>query len=536
MRKGRAVTKAAPELTAKTTAVIYIRVSSKEQQQEGFSLDAQLQFLLGYARKNDIEVLNTYMDVESAKTVGRTQFGHLMAFLKQQASLPPGQNPCLTVLVEKTDRFYRTVDDMVTIREIGAGIHLVKEGTIMTPNAKAHEKFVHGLNVLLAERMVNNLSEETQKGMQEKARQGIWPSFAPIGYKNVEGPSGKRIIIKDDVKAPLVAKMFELYATGLYSTQDLCREAAKIGLVHRGSKNKLTKSAMYDLITNPIYYGDFYWKGVLYNGTHKPIIEKSLFEKVQKMLDRRSSCPTGRQKHDFLFRGMITCGHCGCAVVAEIHKGKYVYYRCTHNKGQKCPDKYVREEVIEQQYVDSLSRLKIDNDVIDWIVAVMQESTVKDRQLREAQVADLAKQKQKLEGRLDKMYCDRLDGILDEDEYRRFSNKFRNELTDVKIKLEQIQAQNVVKGFDRSRVLELAQKAASLYSAQIPEEKRKLLSTVYSNSTFAGGEVKANFNQPFDIIAVTNEEYQRKKVTSLAKSDLFEIWRPRDDSNVRPLP
>jgi DNA invertase Pin-like site-specific DNA recombinase len=107
---------------------------------------------------------------------------------------------------------------------------------------------VHGLNVLLAERFSNNLSEETQKGMLEKAKQVIWPSFAPIGFTNVEGPFKKRIFVHDPVLAPLVARMFEMYATGMYSTKDLSNVAASIGLVHRKSSSKLTKSVVYDLL------------------------------------------------------------------------------------------------------------------------------------------------------------------------------------------------------------------------------------------------------------------------------------------------
>lgn len=142
------------------------------------------------------------------------------------------------------------------------------------------------------------------------------------------------------------------------------KEAANIGLVRRKSGNKLSKSVVYDLLNNPIYYGDFYWKEILYNGTHKPVITRELFDKVQKALDTRSSCPAGRQKHDFLFCGMLTCGHCGCAVVAEIHKGKYIYYRCTHNQG-KWPDKYDIEAKIDEQFTQSLSQIKIDADVLD---------------------------------------------------------------------------------------------------------------------------------------------------------------------------
>ncbi|HIJ95560.1 MAG TPA: recombinase family protein [Desulfuromonadales bacterium] len=509
----------------KTKAVAYIRVSSKEQEEVGFSLDAQLKFLNDYARAHDMEVLHTYMDVESAKVAGRTEFGQLVQFLQSQQALPPGSSTCQTVLVEKTDRFYRNVHDLVIIRDLGVTVHLAKENVVMSPGSRSHEKFVHGLNVLLAERMVDNLSEETKKGMLEKAQQGIWPSQAPIGFKNVEGPNRKRIVVQDEVLSPLVKKMFEMYATGLYSTKDLAKEATRIGLVHRKSGNKLGKAAMYDILNNPIYYGDFIWKGVLYNGTHEPIISKELFDKVQLMFKRRSSCPTGRQKHDFLFHGLMTCGHCGCAMVAEIKKGKYIYYHCTGNKG-KCPEKYSREEVIDQQFMDSLERIQLDNDVVDWIVEVIHASTADARKQREVQMAAFTQQKQRLEARLDKMYLDKLDGVLEKDEYRRLSSKFRSEVTDVKFSLHQLQASGDVKTVDGNRILELAQKAATLYSAQNQEEKRKLLNCVCSNSTWAGGELTVNFRKPFDSIAITNDEYKQKKVTNPKKSDLIEIWRP----------
>ena len=535
MNKQRKQLSVAPATSAITKAVVYIRVSSKEQEEVGFSLDAQLKLLNDYARSHNMEVVHTYMDVESAKTAGRTEFGQLVQFLKSQQALPPGNSTCQTVLVEKTDRFYRNVHDLVIIRDLGVTVHLAKENVVMSSGSRSHEKFVHGLNVLLAERMVDNLSEETKKGMLEKAQQGIWPSQAPIGFMNVEGPNKKRIIVLDEMLAPLVKIMFELYATGLYPTKDLAKEATRIGLVHRKSGNKLGKGVMYDLLNNPIYYGDFYWKGVLYNGTHTPIISKELFDKVQLVFNRRSSCPTGRQKHDFLFHGLMTCGHCGCALVAEIKKEKYVYYHCTGNKG-KCPEKYTREEVLDQKFMESLKRIQLDNDVVDWIVEVVNSSTAEERAQREVQLAALNQQKQRMESRLEKMYLDKLDGVLEDEEYRRLSNKSRGELTNLKFSLEQLQRQNEVKAMDGSRVLELAQKAATLYSAQISDEKRKLLNCVHSNSTFAGGELTVNYRKPFDMIAVSNLEYQKEKATFPKKNGLFEIWRPRVDSNDRPLP
>jgi site-specific DNA recombinase len=117
--------------------------------------------------------------------------------------------------VEKTDRLYRNFKDYVTLDEIeGLEIHFVKEGKVISRDSQSNEKFVHGINVLMAKRYIDNLSEKTRKGMTEKANQGIWPSFAPLGYKNVDGPKGKRVIIPDEKFAPMVRRLFELCATG----------------------------------------------------------------------------------------------------------------------------------------------------------------------------------------------------------------------------------------------------------------------------------------------------------------------------------
>ena len=74
----------------------------------------------------------------------------------------------------------------------------------------------------------------------------------------------------------------------------------------------------------------------MYHGTYEPIISRELREEVQAILDGRGTKKTRNMKEQFAFSGLITCGHCGCAMVGEIKKGRYLYYHCTF-KG-KCPE------------------------------------------------------------------------------------------------------------------------------------------------------------------------------------------------------
>ena len=113
-----------------------------------------------------------------------------------------------TLLVEKTDRLYRNLKDWVTVDDLEVEIHFVKVGVVLSRGSRSSEKFMHGIKVLMAKNHIDNLSEEARKGMQEKAEQGIWPTPAPLGYRNVAGSDGKKIIEPDPKSAPVVACLF----------------------------------------------------------------------------------------------------------------------------------------------------------------------------------------------------------------------------------------------------------------------------------------------------------------------------------------
>jgi len=157
---------------ARKRAVIYARVSSKEQEKEGFSIPAQLKLLKEYAAAQGFAVAQEYVDVETAKQTGRTAFGEMVAYLKAHPSTR-------VMLVEKTDRLYRNLKDWVTVDELDVEVHFPKEGVVLSRESRSSEKFMHGIKVLMAKNYIDNLSEEARKGMQEKAEQGIRLTIAP---------------------------------------------------------------------------------------------------------------------------------------------------------------------------------------------------------------------------------------------------------------------------------------------------------------------------------------------------------------------
>ncbi len=511
-------------------AVIYARVSSKEQEKEGFSIPAQLKLLNSYALENRLAIAKEFVDVETAKQAGRPAFSEMVAFLSKKTKT--SNEPCRALLVEKTDRLYRNIKDWVTIDELDLEIHFVKENVVLSPDSRSSEKFMHGIKVLMAKNYVDNLSEETRKGMLEKAEQGIYPSYAPLGYINVEC-SGKRFIQPDPAFAPLIRKLFEWYSTGKYSLLELSRKASEEGLTYRNTRKKLPKSVVHKILRNPIYHGDFIWNGKRYSGTHEPIISREFFDRVQEVMTGKSGNRSRQRKRQLAFQGLLSCGHCGCALTGEIKKNKYVYYHCTGHKG-KCPEKYVREEELAGQFGEALRAVQLDNDVLEWVITALKESHRDEKQYHDEMIARLQEQYQKLQDRLDAMYVDKLDRRVSEDFFDRKSEEWKQEQTETLGKIERQKQANHNYLDEGVRILELAQKAVGLYEKQEMLEKRRLLDFVFSNSTWKHGELIPKYRKPFDMLAVTNVAYKKEKAASPSKDDLSDIWLPRTDSNSRP--
>src|SRR5712692_11090853 len=211
-------------------AVIYARVSSKDQEREGYSIPAQLKLLREYAHRNDFQIVREFLDVETAKVAGRKQFGEMLIFF-------PNNPACRVLIVEKTDRLYRNFRDCVTLEDLDVEIHLPKEGQVISKDSKSQAKLVHGIQVVIARNYIENLREEVHKGMREKAEQGIYHSRPPLGYRNNKLDHTIEIAPEN---APMAQRMFELYASGKHSLSTLraalkgeWRQSFPKGYLHR---------------------------------------------------------------------------------------------------------------------------------------------------------------------------------------------------------------------------------------------------------------------------------------------------------------
>jgi DNA invertase Pin-like site-specific DNA recombinase len=507
-------------------AVLYARVSTPEQEREGFSIPSQVALLKEYAAQNGIAVAKEFIDVETAKKSGRTNFEEMLRYLRTHSTVD-------VVLVEKTDRLYRNIKDWVTIDDFDVEIHLVKENVVLSRDSRSSEKFMHGIKVLMAKNYIDNLSEETRKGMLEKARQGLWPSFAPIGYRNIVATDGKRIIVPDPETAPMITRMYEWFESGRYALKDISRMAKEAGLRNSKTGKPLGVSTIHVVLRNRIYTGSFHWLGRLFQGTHEPLVSHETWENVQEVLDGRSHSNVPVNVTSFRFSGLVNCGHCGCVMTAEIKKGRYVYYHCSKAKG-KCPEPYVREELLGERLAAALSRLRIDDEVSALIQRALRESHADERRERDEILARLRGEADRLQARLDALYTDKLDGTITSDYHDRMAAVWREERTRCLNEADRHYSAEDALIDDGIALLGMAGNAHRSFFDQPKAEQKSLLNMLISNCSWANRELSVTFRQPFDILEEISLSEARVEAGDELQNGALPVWLPGPNNNPYP--
>lgn len=482
----------------KIKAVIYARVSSKEQEETGYSLEAQEKLLKEYADQHDFEIIKIYKVTESAsgKQVRKT-FNEMVQFvIKSEADV---------IICEKIDRLTRNLKDAATASDWVLGgenrqIHFVKESFVVSRNTKAHENLVWDMKVAIARFYTNNLSEEVRKGQKEKISQGWIPTTPPLGYKTI-GEKGHKIHIIDPDVAPYVHKMFELYATGNYSTPSLGKKMYELGFRSR-SGARVVKSKIHKLLCEPFYYGKFVWNGKEYDGKHEPIITKELFDLVQAKL-RRLSAPYHRT-HDKELRGKIFCGNCRRTVTWELQKGQW-YGACKQCKSQLAEDKkYVRQEAVEEALFAHIGSIAPKNDkVLEVLKKALKESHAEEIEYHDTQVRNINNSIQRIDQRIRTMYNDKLDGRIDNSFYDEKIKEFGQEKEVLVNNLKKLNSDNTEYYRVGYSIHELALRAREIYLSEkaSTEERRLLLSYAFSTVHVLKGDVTPEYTKGFAFLA-----------------------------------
>ncbi len=482
-------------------AVIYARVSTKDQEREGYSIPAQLRILREYSTKNDFQVVREFRESESAGKAGRKAFSEMVALLQSDKLID-------AILVEKTDRLYRNFKDHVLVSDLGVDIHFVKDNRIIGKNSKPSDKFVHDIETAQAKFYLNNLSQEVKKGLDQKARQGKYPGgLVPVGY--LRNPVTKEII-PDPERSPIIGKLFELYSSGERSIDDLHGEAKKLRLTYPRTGRIVSRSEIERLLKKVFYTGKFKWRGQIYVGDHPPIIDYPLFAQVQGAFKSRGNGKYSKRK--FTFSRLIVCGDCGHTITAEIKKQKYIYYRCT-GYGNKHKLDYISEQKLDQQFALIVGNVTLPYEGYAFLKECL-EKELGNQKIR------IARQRERLESKRDKIKSDmrktfqaKIDGSIEEEFFKSVHSEYQQQLDAVTYQLNNLN-ESIDDSFDIARrTIELSHQAESLYVRANPDQKRRLLKSVLSNCALKDRTLYPTYNKAFSIFAegIESSEWRRDR-------------------------
>ncbi len=474
-------------------AVCYSRVSSKEQEREGYSIPAQINLLEKYAQDNDFEIIEIFKEAETAKASGRKQFNAMLKYLEA--------NPDVKYLLcEKTDRLSRNFWDIAKldklINEQGLSIILVKDNIVLSRDSKSNDKFMFGIQALMAKNYIDNLSEEVKKGQLEKAKNGKLPGGkVPFGYL-IDKNKGE--IYVDDLRAPLVVQMFEMYAENKASLKMMAQWARENSVMRHNSTRPLTKSQIERILKNPFYTGKFKWNGILYDGIHAPIISKDLFSATQKAFKAHNK--PQYQKKQFAFSNMMLCSVCGCKVTSQIKKGKYVYYHCTGMRGSD-HRQYLPESHIESELKRYLGPISLSKDEVSKIQDKMRESHARDQKNKSREQARLSTRLQSLDKWIEQSYIDKIEGKISEKQWQASTTKWEQEAEQIRSQIDALSKNGPANLEKAEKILELSQKLPMLWDSKNNHEKRKLTDMLYSNCLLDGRSLSVTYRKPFNVIA-----------------------------------
>ncbi|MCK4411538.1 recombinase family protein, partial [Candidatus Bipolaricaulota bacterium] len=345
----------------------------------GYSIDVQKQVLEDYAAGHDLDTVQTFIESESAYKPGRREFSRMTDYLINHKMIT-------AVLCYKIDRISRNISDYSSLVE-KLGVEIISATEQLPSNATG--RFMGDMQAAISRYSSAQLSERVKDAMKLKAKKGLYPSYAPVGYLN---ELATRTIVSDPKRASIIRELFETYADTDISLSMLVEWARKRGLTSRKG-NAFRESTIHKLLTNPIYCGIVRWAGITSPGTHQPLISQHLFDRVQEKLHGRGHRQT---KHEFPFRGLLICGRCGCKITASLTKGKYVYYHCTNGRG-KCQQPYVRQEVLSQRLRSIVDNVRIPQKIVASLLEKISNGETKRRESVQARLQELETEEKEVE-------------------------------------------------------------------------------------------------------------------------------------------
>jgi site-specific DNA recombinase len=361
-------TKSAALPDIKMRYCLYARKSTESDERQALSIDSQVKEMLQIAERENLEIIDIRRESKSAKDSDkRPIFKEIIRDISEERFN--------AILTWAPDRLSRNAGDLGSLVDLMDAKKLLSIRTYgQTFSDSPNEKFLLMILCSQAKLENDNRGINVKRGLRTRCEMGLWPTNAPTGYFKEKRIDRKCQCLIDPDRAPVIKQMFEKVAYEKWSGRKVYHWL-KFDLNFRTATGKkhLSLGNIYRILESTFYYGTFEYprkSGNWYQGKHKPIITKELFDLVQKQV--KNSQLVRKDNIEFAFTKIMKCGLCGSGISAtekfkKLKNGKsnkHVYYGCTKAKDKNCKCGYINEIDLIKQLQNLIDKLNIKKSPI----------------------------------------------------------------------------------------------------------------------------------------------------------------------------
>lgn len=341
---------------------LYARKSTESEERQVLSIDSQIKEMLQLAERENLEIVCMKRESHSAKETGqRPVFNEIISEIKEGKF-----NGILTWAPDRISRNAGDLGQVVDLMDANLlqDIRTFGQRFMNSPN----DKFMLMILCSQAKLENDNKSINVKRGMRTRCEMGLWPAQPPTGYRKVNDRTAKCEVEIDPERSDTVRQIFEKISYEKWSVSKV-HAWLRYDLnfkTHRGFH--LSIGNVFRIISNTFYYGRFEFpqgSGIWYEGKHKPIISKELFDETRNSVKSQVIKSQGKE---FAFTRIMKCGICGSGITADekfkklLNGGvnRHVYYRCTKAKDRNCKNPALNETELIGSLLDMIDTLNIN--------------------------------------------------------------------------------------------------------------------------------------------------------------------------------
>ncbi len=521
-------------------ADLYIRVSTDEQADKGYSQRDQEERLKKYCDNNKIKVRKVIFEDHSAKTFNRPRWNDLLLDLKKKKGVVD------FILFSKWDRFSRNAGDayqmISTLRRLGIEPQAIEQPLdLSVPENKLMLAFYLAAPEVENDRRALNVL----LGMRKAKKEGRYMCQAPVGYINKITEDGKKYIAPSEPDASIMKWVFETLQEGQLNVEQIMTIAFKKGI-------KTSKANFWNLLRNPVYCGRIYLSGYKHEppthvpGLHEPIISEALFYEVQDYLNGKKK--TYRAKVGSLdvlqLRGYLLCPKCGKILTGSASKGRngrYYYYHCISSCGAR-----FKAENANHLFSKELKKLIPKPGMIKVYTAVLNEEIKERTKSQRVGIKQVKESLEKANTELGNARKLLLNNEIEPSEYRLIKGDYERQITGLESRLIELSKQtNNIEPL-LSRAITMLSCLDTLYEHGDNKSKRDIIGSIYPEKlVFDGFQYRTTrLNEAVELIYRMDKGFSKNKneqieskinLSTLVTRPGFEPRQAESESAVLPL-